>query len=184
MLWKFLEFDSQIYFKSLSTAQSVLSPRLEFLRHLSLPYALESLEAYESDSFLAGLSAANKLVWLDITGCKASSLSFLQNLIHLEVLIIDSCIHICDWDVSVIKHLKVLNQLHIGFTSVTAETIVSVLPPRIWWLECAGIFFTEDLLIALLESRRNLQHLTVSLRSSVDLLSLSERYSVSLSVLF
>ena len=182
-LWQKLDFDTPLYFHSVSTLEKITTNRT-FI-HFGIPHATERIKAYEIDSFLSrALTASRKLTWLDITESQASTLHFLRDLQNLSVLIIDSCQNIADQDILVLRELRKLTQIYLGFTSVTAQGIISAVAGHQYLntLECSGILFDNQSLTRLLESVPSLQFLTVSLIGTCDVRHLSKEYSVTLLV--
>lgn len=185
-LWKNFDFDYPLHFSEESINAVLPEKRIKILRYLSLPFATEEIITCDIDRFLCRLTQAHLLTWLDISGAQTSSLHFVKELTNLSVLIVDTCKYLQDCDISVVKELRKLEHLYIGYTSITAEGIIRALPPfqKVNTLECSGIYFVEEELIELLErAGGSLKFLAVSVRSHVDVIQLSEQYSVKLTVL-
>lgn len=188
ILWRHFEFDFPLELNETTTLDSIIERRARLFRCFCIPEAVCEISAPEIDSILSHLSVSKHLVWLDLTGAQISTIHFLKGMQKvIEVLILDSCPNISNCDIQVINKCEKLEQLYIGYTNVSANCIVEVIPSRLHTLECAGILFSVDTLRNLLRIyHRQLQFVTASvLPASNDVLTtLTKEYEdVSLTLI-
>lgn len=182
--WKIFEFDFPVFFDPPSFERVITPARIGNFRKLCLPEALLDWSAPQVDFHLFHLFQATNLRFLDLSGLAISSLAFLIHLRNLEVLILDCCPNIGDFDIVAINQCPKLLQLYIGFTKVTPGPLTAVLPGSLVTLECSGVVFSELELHSLLLAHSHLLFLTVSLDTPFDLQTLISRYpSTTLNIL-
>ena len=131
-----------------------------------MPYADIRCSVPEIDFyFTTYLSCASRVIHLDLTKCSISTLGYLLHMPYLEILQLSECHNLLDPDFMAISNCTRLQHLHLGFTSVRADTTVCLvkLLPLIKHLDFAGVEFT------LIQSREILQ----SCRKTLKFLSLS-----------
>lgn len=85
------------------------------------------------------LNRQAKYLWyLDISGCKVSTLCFLNELNSFEVLILEQCGNLIDADFLAIENCRTVEQLYLGFTQTTADTIIKLSRPKLSCIEAVG----------------------------------------------
>jgi hypothetical protein len=98
------------------------------LTHLALPEATQAISPTDSDNFFTShLLKTVKLTYLDISGAKATSLTFLNHLGNLETLILDTCELIQDKDLFPLKTVPKLTHLYLCFMNVTPRGIIKAI---------------------------------------------------------
>lgn len=162
-LWKNFEFE--YYFElSHQDLKHLLSPqRIAVFRKFCIPEGISFLPSPKVDELFFEFRGARRLQFLDLTGARLSSLSFVGHLSKLEVLILDSCQHIQDCDIEAIEDCKNLQQLYIGNTHISPAALIKILPSSLNTLECSGIKFTVLEITELLNSHP-LSYFTFSLK--------------------
>jgi hypothetical protein len=122
---------------------------------------LRNFQSHIADNVLHSLHLARKLLYLDLTGARISTLNFLRNKPKLQVLILDSCPCLSDCDLLAIRELPDLEHLYLGFTNLSPLAIIANTPPKVHSLECSGVSFSVEEAIRLL-GKFQLQYLALS----------------------
>lgn len=162
-LWRHFEFEDALEL-NMCTLKSIVKKRVTTFRSFCIPHSITNIAAPATDLILSNLIKAKYLVWLDLSASQLSTLCFLQGLPKLEVLILDTCANIADCDIQAVTNCKRLEHLYIGYTSVSAEAVIEILPNRLHTLECSGVEFTWHTARSLLERHhQQLLFVTISL---------------------
>ena len=125
VLWRHFSVDCAVEAEE-GHLSKILRHSISFLEFL-IPYASLNVSVSAIDFHLTtGLCNAKQLYWLDLSGCKLSTLSFLQFMPNVEILNVSECTNLIDADFDVITNLNNLNQLFVSFTNVKPETIIRI----------------------------------------------------------
>lgn len=116
------------------------------------------------------LSHCNFLYWLDLTGCRLSTLCFLKNLKSLQILNLSECCNLTDEEFEIIVNCKNLDQLYLSYTTVKPMTIISIVSKlRLISLDVCGIGLSVRQCNDIIEcTYSTLDFLYLTLQSSED----------------
>lgn len=165
-LWKNFEFDFPLEFEYKHLENVVKHSK--GIQRFHIPYATVHASSYELDFlFSTQLSRAN-VYSLDLTGCRLSTLCFLQCFRNLQILNISECKNIISEDLEAVLPLTQLERLYISFTNIEPDTIVRVCSrlSNLILLDVSGIKLTVVHCANILTDK--LRYFSLSLESDED----------------
>lgn len=125
VLWRHFSIDHEIEL-SLKDLQNILKHSVAFTEFL-IPCATLHFDSCNIDFLLVTeLCKAKRLCWLDLTGCRLSTLCFIPFLQKIEILNLSECSNLVSEDFEVISSLVKLDQLYISFTNISPETVARI----------------------------------------------------------
>lgn len=162
-----------------SHSVNLIKRHSQWLRKLCIAYASQDVPLYEIDLvFSRYICNAKHLRHLDISGSCISTLCFLPTLNSLQLLVLDECHNLVDEDFRVIKVCPNIEQLYVGYTHITSDTLIQLSMPCRTCIEAAGIVVTSAQLNTLLLQATHLRNLSISATGHRDVYSdLINKYS-------
>lgn len=182
-LWKHFSFDHPLEL-TLTNFRNILDHSSAFLEFL-IPGVTLHLGSSEIDfELVTKLSNAKNLYWLDLTGCRLSTLCFLPMLCNLEILNVSECTNLVNEDFEIISKLANLDHLYVSFTNIRPDTIAFVCESlTLSVLDISGIKLNIEQCVRILQPDLAYLHLSVeSQEDEIWLKGFVSRHYESLSV--
>lgn len=126
ILWREIDFHHPVSISNKDQLHYLLNHARKFQTFLLGFHSLDIELADIDFAFVEKISKAVSLHWLDISGCKISTLCYLKNLTNLKIVNLSECKNLVDDDFQVLKHCIKLDQLHVSFTNITANTVIEI----------------------------------------------------------